>query len=507
MAITRRQFLGRTGLATAGALFGPSLFRSPWLQQAMAATIGDRYFIVLFLDGGNDGLNTIIPVSGGSTIGSGAKGLRALYEDARDDPGTPGGIRIVNPLVPTPGAGAPAMLDPNTGCQLGFHPGLASLRDLYEQGMVAVLQGCGYPEYNLSHEVARGIWERGNPLSTVGTGWMGRYLAAAGYLGSDIPAVNIGGSVAGEYQQTATSVLVFDRLRDFGFPYDDSFGDDNAAKDAAFNALCNAGLANANAAMQYIGGTGKSTLTATNAYPVLHSDYESARGAWSDLYNNDDPPGLNTSTARGFREIAKVIYGVARGVLPASLSARFFELANGGYDTHSSQGAAETDGDQYRLHAEVANAIKLFYQDLADMASGAAMGSGLYDLPNKVTVLVWSEFSRRIHQNDSGTDHGSQGPMLVIGGANAINGGVYGNHPNIDPDDPTNGIDDNGNSRYSQDNGNPQRSTDFRDVYGTIMKHWLGIANPQPQLPLDSDLGYSGPEYWTAANFNMGFLP
>ena len=135
------------------------------------------------------------------------------------------------------------------------------------------------------------------------------------------------------------------------------------------------------------------------------------------------------------------------------------------------------------------------------------MGSGLYDLPNKVTVLVWSEFSRRVLQNDSGTDHGSQGPMFVIGGANVINGGVYGNHPNIDPDDATNGIDDDGNSRYSQDNANPQRSTDFRDVYGTIMKHWLGIANPLPQLPLDSDLGYSGPDYWTVANFNMGFMP
>jgi hypothetical protein len=96
--------------------------------------------------------------------------------------------------------------------------------------------------------------------------------------------------------------------------------------------------------------------------------------------------------------------------------------------------------------------------------------------------------------------------MLVIGGANAINGGVYGNHANIDPDDATNGIDDDGN-RYSQNNANPQRSTDFRDVYGTIMKHWLGIANPLPQLPLDSDLGYSGPDYWTVANFNMGFMP
>lgn len=504
MAITRRQFLTRTGLASASALFGPSLFGSPWMRQAMAATIGDRYFIVLFLDGGNDGQNTIIPVSGGGVVGNGISSLRPLYEQVRNHPSTPGGIRILNPLVPAAG---PPLVDPGTGCQLGFHPGLAGLRDLYEDGMVAVIQGCGYPRYNLSHEVSRLIWERGNPLGTVGTGWVGRSLIAGGYGGSDIPAVNVGGRVAGEYQQSATSVLVFDRLQNFGFPYDDAYDDDNAAKAAAFSALHAAASANGNAAMQYIGGTGSATVTATSTYPDLHDDYVDDRLPWSQAYSNGTPPGLNTSTARAFREIAKVIYGVARGALPASLSARFFQLANGGYDTHSNQGGEESDGDHFRLHAEVADAIKLFYEDLADMASGAAMGSGLENLPDKVTVMVWSEFSRRVYQNDNGTDHGSQGPMFLIGGANAVNGGIYGNHPNIDPDDGTWGLDDNGNSRYSQDVANPQRSTDFRDVYGTIIKHWLGIANPAPLLPLDSTLGFMGPSYWTQADFDMGFLP
>lgn len=507
MAITRRQFLTRTGLASAGALLGPSLFGSPWMQRAMAATLGDRYFIVLFLDGGNDGQNTIIPVSGGSTIGTGAHGLRPLYEAVRTHPSTAGGIRILNPLVPTPGPNAPALIDPNTGCQLGFHPGLAAIREMYEDGMVAVIQGCGYPSYNLSHEVSRGIWERGAPLGTIGTGWMGRYLGAAGYGGGDIPAANIGGRVAGEYQQTATSVLVFDRLQNFGFPYDGDYGNDNAAKRAAFVALHNAASANGSGAMQYIGGTGNSTLTATTIYPELHRQYVADRNSWNRAYSNNNPPGLNSSTSRGFREIAKTIYGVARGALPASLGARCFQLANGGYDTHSNQGGAEANGDHFRLHAEVGDAIKLFYDDLADMASGASPGSGLHDLPNKVTVMVWSEFSRRVYQNDNGTDHGSQGPMFVIGGADAINGGIYGNHPNIDGNDGTHGIDNNGNSRYSQDNANPQRSTDFRDVYGTIIKHWLGIANPSPILPLDSTLGYSGSRYWTQANFDMAFMP
>ena len=108
------------------------------------------------------------------------------------------------------------------------------------------------------------------------------------------------------------------------------------------------------------------------------------------------------------------------------------------------------------------------------MAAGASPGTSSTNLPNKVTVLVWSEFSRRIYQNDNGTDHGSQGPMLVIGGA-AINGGVYGNHPNIDRRRDQR-LDDNGNTATRRTTRTAQRSTDFRDVYGTIMKHWLGIA-------------------------------
>lgn len=501
MAITRRQFLSRTGLATAGALLGPGLFRAPWVQQAMAATIGDRYFIVLFLDGGNDGLNTIIPVSGGTA------NLRALYEGARHHPSTAGGIRVLDPLVPAPGPGAPALLDPATGTQLGFHPGLAALRDLYEAGMVAVIQGCGYPDYDLSHEVSRRIWERGTPFSGLGSGWVGRYLASAGYVGTDIPAATIGGQVAGELQQAATSVLVFSRLSNFGFPFDEAFDEDDAAKIAAMTALYAEAANSDNAVLQYLGGTGGATLTATATYPGLHDLYQDDRLAWSRLYQNSSPPGLNTGTARDLREIARVIYGVASGAVPSTLAARLFQLRNGGYDTHSNQGGDETDGSHYRLHAEVADALKLFYEDLADMASGAPMGSGLHDLPNKVTVMVWSEFSRRIEQNDNGTDHGSQGPMFVIGGANAIAGGIYGNHPNIDPDDATHGIDEDGNSRYSQDVANPQRSTDFRDVYGTILKHWLGIANPQPLLPLDSDLGLIGPEYWNTPDFDLGFIP
>jgi uncharacterized protein (DUF1501 family) len=94
--------------------------------------------------------------------------------------------------------------------------------------------------------------------------------------------------------------------------------------------------------------------------------------------------------------------------------------------------------------------------------------------------------------------------MFVIGGS--VVGGVYGNHPNLDD------VDDEGNTRYSQDATNDFRSTDFRDVYGTIMKHWLNMADDtiiDPVTPADGALKLDAGDptlYWTSADLDMGFV-
>ena len=116
---------------------------------------------------------------------------------------------------------------------------------------------------------------------------------------------------------------------------------------------------------------------------------------------------------------------------------------------------------------------------------------------DKVAVLVWSEFARRIPQNNNGTDHGSQGPIFVIGGS--VTGGMYGNHPNIDESawDET-------ATRIAPA---PHRSTDFRDVYGTVLKHWLDMPPAQilgGVLQLD---GGDPATHWTVPDFDLGFLP
>src|SRR6185436_13428735 len=121
------------------------------------------------------------------------------------------------------------------------------------------------------------------------------------------------------------------------------------------------------------------TLDATDVYPDLNAAYDDdlgSRKSWGDQYD-----ALDTSTASRLREIAKIIYGVSSGA--AGITARHFELANGGYDTHSDQGALT--GPHYDLHRELGDALELFFADMADIG-----------IANKVLVMVFSEFSRRI---------------------------------------------------------------------------------------------------------------
>lgn len=470
MAITRREFIQRSGLVAAGTLLGPSLFGRPFVREALASTIGDRYLVVIYLDGGNDGLNTVVPYSNGA--------LRAAYDGYRRTGG--GGLNLSQSALSATTIGS----DPGSGMLLALHPALTGLKQLYDVGHVAVVQGCGYPGYSMSHDQARSVWRSANPAaagSYAGTGWLGRHMAYPGYYnGTDIPAATIGESVAPELRQTTTGELAISRLVDSTFPYDDFDLRDADAKRAAFDTLYT-GIATGDPqpAKQYLGTVGEAALVSSESYPALHQDYEQDRAAFSDQYE-----AIGRSVARNLREIAKIIYGVKRAV--PGVNARFFQLTNGGFDTHADQGAADPTGTHYDLLKGLGDALGVFYADLADMA-----------VIDQVAVLVWSEFGRRIPQNNSGTDHGSQSPLLIVGGS-AI-GGVYGCHPDIL------NLDVNANTAYTQAAG-PHRSTDFRDVYGTLLKHWLNMPTADilnGVLQLDTgDPALT----WTTANFDLGIF-
>jgi uncharacterized protein (DUF1501 family) len=286
-------------------------------------------------------------------------------------------------------------------------------------------------------------------------------------------------------------VLALRRLREFGFPYDENTADylgvEDDAKRAAFLELHQ--VAGPQSTLQYVRGTGEVTLLSSEQFPAVGAAYseDADRQQFEQEYADFD-----RGTARDLREVAKVIYGIEKtNLLLPNAQPHFFQVSNGGYDTHSDQGAADPNGQHFGLHAEVAGAVNIFFRDLADMKPG---------LEDRVLVVIWSEFSRRIEQNENGTDHGSQGPMLVIGGA--VNGGVYGRHPNI----AEGAWDDQGNTEYRQD-ATDFRSTDFRDVYGTILKHWLGLSQGLI-VPAILQLDAGPAQYhWTTPNFDLGFLP
>lgn len=465
MGLTRRQFIQRTGLATAGSFLGSAFGDNVFVRQALADALGDRYLVILFLDGGNDGLNTVTPIANGA---SGT--LRTIYQNVR---GTGG-----NGLQLSSGELLPIGNDPNTNTPLGLHPGLSGFKSLWDDNRLAVVQGCGYPDQSLSHATSRGYWETGDRFSALPgkDGWMGRYLINAGFGPADNTAVNVRSSLAGEFIQTVTGILAFTNLSKFGFPYDTTSqgggNGDVAFKEAAYQALHAAASAAATPRVKFIGDVGQATLTASSVYPDLVDFYAGIDGY------------PNSSTGKDVADIARVIYGVEND-FDAAVCARYFELRNGGYDTHSNQGDG-SGGRQYDLHVEVGDAVKHLYDDLDSMG-----------IAHKVTTVVWSEFSRRVNQNSSGTDHGSQGPMFIIG--DGVNSGVYGNHPDIGD------LDNRGNTKYSQDNGNPARSTDFRDVFGTILKHWQNVADPTTVFPVDT---IGDPDlYWENPNFDLGFLP
>ncbi|MDG2303319.1 MAG: DUF1501 domain-containing protein [Candidatus Binatia bacterium] len=437
-------------------------------MQAASAAAAGKNVVMIHLNGGNDALNTVTPIDDGTGT------LRTDYE-----------LNRVGLRLPTAGL-LPIGSDANTGAQLGLNPALEGVKNLYDAGKCAIVQGCGYPHARLSHDASNRVWRTGYPvlLAPSANGWVGNTLIELGYLGTDIPAVNIGANVAPSFQQAVTNVLAFESLDDFGFPYDRDHPGDAAAKRACFAAQAAEAQASGQPQEAYAGATGGSALAATEAFV---KSYVNDRGAWGTLYDI-----LGTAPAHDLREVAKVMYGVSLGV--PGMDARYFQVSVNGFDTHSNQGGGDAGGRHYELLKGFSDAIELFYADLGDMG-----------VADDTVILVWSEFGRRVKQNGNGTDHGSLGPVMLLGG-NVI-GGLYGNHPDISPA----GLDAHGNMAYSQNPANPYRPTDFRDVFGTVLEQWLCIpeATILSQLFPPETLAYDPNDYWVDGNhdFDLGFLP
>jgi len=408
---TRRGFVAGCSAAVAGmagARFPSLAFAEP------GSTINDEILVVIFLRGGTDGLNLVVPLSGAD---------RGTYEAAR-------------PNIAVPLSGADSALSLNG--QFGFHRAAQPLRDLYQDGKVAVINATGLDEANRSHFDAMEFIERGTPgVKTTSSGWLARHFASASNLPAEIimPSVSVGST-------QATSLLGDRDTINLTDP--DSFNLQIGPwrwRDAQRVALRHMYTGNDT----WLHASGLQALDAMDIVELnTTGGYTPANGA---VY----PGG---SFGDGLQVIAQMVK------LDLGLRVATFDL--GGWDTHNGQG---DDGAGYfgTLVGTLSEGLAALYQDLD--------GTGASNYTNRLTMVVQSEFGRRLYENaDRGSDHGHGGPMIVVSG-NAISG-VHGSWPGLGPG-------------QLFDNADVAVTTDFRRVLSEILIRRMG----------NNRLGYIFPGY------------
>lgn len=391
---TRREML-KVGLGALPVISIASTMPAFVTRLALARTrpatqaADDNILVVVQLSGGNDGLNTVIPVT------------RDEYFKARPK------IALKERLL-------------KIDDELSLNPGLEAFKRMYDDGRLAIVNGCGYPNPNRSHFESMDIWHSANPSGGTRGGWLGHYLDHA-MRGTSNPlaAVNIGPAVPQALVNDQAPVPSIQSISDFNVQTDPSTAFDAPMEEQIIREL-NA-IRDGSPAMQYL------QRQATNAIVAAEQVQKLTEG-----YNPDAnyPQGLGER----LRLIAQIICG--------NFGTRVFYCEIGGFDTHSNQLATHEN-----LLRQVADSIDAFLKDMD------AKGYG-----NKVAVMCFSEFGRRIAQNDSnGTDHGAAAPMFIAG--NKVKGGLHGAHPSLAAEDTK--------------SGDLRFTTDFRRVYASLLDRWL----------------------------------
>ncbi len=440
MAITRREFMRRSALVGAAVTAPHPLLRAmlgaggAWFGSGVAhAGPPDAIIVLVQLEGGNDGLNTVIPSAAGAQ--------RTTYDTKRPNLGVPlGNLGLTG-------------IGNSGGTALALHPTMTALKTLFDAGKVAVVNGVGYPNQNLSHFRSEDIWfgaldPTAAPAENFTTGWFGRYLGAAGFGPSTIVAVDVNETLNPIFVQPGTNTLAVRRIADFELP-DDPLYPDYAAKKAALQAAyaVEADPLETGGVQLEIGTSGDAMLGKIDIYANVSTN-------WPSNLN-----GLGGSLGTSMKQVSSILrYDVLNPGSPTG--ARFFHVRLGGFDTHTQQQADLVTGAQPIRLQRVADSLKAFYDDMVDLG-----------IANKVLLVTFSEFGRRVAENGNGTtagtDHGAASPLFVVG--DAVNGGLYGTFPNLN----------------DLDGGNTKWNVDFRQVYATIIDKWL--LTPGAHVPILND--------------------
>lgn len=412
---TRRDFL-RTGIWGASATWTMPLFLERTFGEidasardlAVQAVSGkeDEILVVLQMAGGNDGLNTVVPFAD------------EAYQKAR----------------PTLAKKKKDLIQLEEG--LGLNSNLRGLGGLYDQGELAVVQGVGYPNPNRSHFVSTSVWETADPRNRSNTGWLGRYFDNQCEGSDPMVGVSLRKTQPESFGAEKNSGISLSAPELYRWIHG---GDQVEAAEQVF-----AGL-NAPGKGEILDAAGDSIKEVGKQGGILGEDNGSylERVALSAQVSSDQVIEL----ARKHRSKAKYpgtkigkSLGLVGRMIAGGMPTRVYYVNHGGFDTHRQQ-----EGRHDQLLSQMDAALKSFFADLKTQ--------GNYQ---RVTVMTFSEFGRRVSQNASGgTDHGQGSCLFVAGGG--VKGGLYGKHPSL----------------TDLSKGDLKFTTDFRRVYATLLDDWL----------------------------------
>ena len=420
--LTRRRLL-QSGVAGLASVYGPKVlgWESVWESVAAEAALDQNCLVLLYLAGGNDGLNTIVP-NGAADYAAYVAARSAIH---RLQGPTTGGRVGSTPLAGSAGdllAFANVMVAGGNGDARG-------LDTLYADDALAVMPAVDALRYSLSHFDNSDIWFKAGYDLNVKTGWLGRWIDRNGSANNPLQAISIDTALSKSIRTAVNPVCAIPSLTSLGFSTRWPDGTNNINVNAHVDALTGVPAAAHNAYLARVRGT-YFVAVETHQRSLAGPAYVAGAGY----------PGNGTLSTR---------LRLAAHLLSAGLGTRIVTIHWGGFDTHSGQLA----GQDAQL-TELSRALAAFRADL--------QARGIED---RVCTLVFSEFGRRVAENGSaGTDHGAGGLMLAMGGK--VRGGLASEWPGCRPQDlvPAN----------NPAQGNLKVPTDYRSVYRAVIEEWLG---------------------------------
>ena len=361
----------------------------------MTATKKDPVLVVLQLSGGNDALNTLVPHGD------------PLYYDNRPSVRVPEGQALdINGYV-------------------GLNPNMGPMKRLYDEGKMAIIQGVGYANPNRSHFRSMDIWHTCEPDKQGTEGWLGRAIREIDPNKENVlTGVNFGRGLPRALAAPGVPVASVGNLATYGVLTGIEADEQRTEALDIFSKMYSPTIGRSSV-VDYLSQTGMDALKGADILSTAPEMYSSSVEYGDDV------------VAQYMKNIAQVhLAGFGTRIL-------YTTAPYNSFDTHAGELAAHA-----KLWQNTSNAVGDFMDDLRE-----------HDASDNVTLLVFTEFGRRVHDNGSGTDHGSGGVAFVIG--ENVKGGLYGEYPSLEEDKLL--------------EGDLHFNNDFRSIYTDLLENWMAM--------------------------------